>query len=202
MGKITHGETNGAANRSNRKMNFVDKLVLCPSERDSQVAGYQLGTFDHTKLWDGCRLSDDCIRNVVLVMEGRKRFCDFIENPLSWLICSKRLTNLLIDQAPSSFQVLECQIQDQQDLRLGEYRVLNVTKMLDLMDFEKSAYEIEEHEVSMVHEFVFRKDDLLLEKLAFRDVNFPYAVFFTRSLSLALRGITGFELLACKVAED
>lgn len=187
--KPTRGEHSG----------FVHCLLFDTEGQFSEVVDYDLNGYDHTRLWKGKELDKNEGVGVRLTMSDAERRPDLMANPLSWLLCSQRLAAHLHERAPGCCQVMECNLVTVNGDQVEGYKLLNVLKVIDVLDLDLSDYDIEDGVVEMVYTDVFSAAKLPLGDLMFRDSNFIYRVFLTDSLARGLGGMTGFAFLECKV---
>lgn len=177
----------------------VDQIIVDCSGGNQAVIDYDVGNFDHTKLWCGVKQHPNCLDGVVLTISGRGKIPDYVDNPLSWPICSEPLTRFLERHAPESCQFLNCRCIDDEGHSIAGFSVLNVLKVIDVLDRAHSDFTEDEGMIDMVYDWTFRSVPILDEKMVFRDKSFPYAVFFTRALALEVPRLNGFLFSGCRI---
>jgi hypothetical protein len=178
---------------------MIDKILTDINPKFAKIIDYDLNGFDHTRLWNCDLLEFDAINNVVLESCGGRLVPDMIGNPLSWLICSKRLGDILKRNDPDGIQLLECQILSRASNSLTSHYVVNVLNFMDAINLEESDYEEENGVIDMIYEWVFNAERVPSRKMLFREKSFIYSIFSTRSMSLDFMGMTGMAFEACSV---
>src|SRR5687767_6463621 len=68
------------------------------------VEDYDVGDFDLTAFWQGVSVPSGIPKQVKLYVD-RGVPCDFLDNPVSWLICSGKLTKILQTNAGDDIEV-------------------------------------------------------------------------------------------------
>ena len=109
----------------------------------SSVDRYHMGDFDLTSLWGGqkipCKLPDQ----VKLFITGSiESLPDFVGNPLSWLLVSRRFRDLIAKELENCCQFLDAPLYaNSGNDYIKNFYLLNVLSVVDCVDKENSQIE-------------------------------------------------------------
>ena len=139
-------------------------LVTYAEETNRFTAeSYEICGFDHTALWDGVPLPNGLPPDARLLVSGQQPI-DYLPNPLSWPICSTRLTEIRLQRANADIQALDAPLFHHKTGRpISGYHVLNVTRRLRCIDPDRSDAtwdEDEPDEIESVSDWVFRSKSI------------------------------------------
>jgi hypothetical protein len=179
-------------------MDSIERLIVFEDDASfSSVAAYELGAFDHTLLGNSLKLDAHCLDNVLLTLSAGQ-IPDFIPNPLSWLICSKRVVKFFTENN-CDVQILDCPMKSDDGTLLDTHRVINVLQTVDFLNQQKSDLDFDEGQIDMVYTWVFDSRKVLDDVMIFRDSNFKYGVFLNRRLARCMPAFKGVAFLSCDI---
>jgi hypothetical protein len=177
----------------------VHKILFECKKNDSRVVDYELGTFDHTLLWVGQSFPKDALHGVTLKVSRRSTNPDLLDNPLSWFICSEKMSRFIQSHASEHVQRLDCKIEDEKGQPFEGYQVLNVLTLIEALDLERSECVFESGSIDRIRAWAFRWEKIPCGQALFRKKHYPYAVFATGLLAQAFPPMTGFLFERCTV---
>ena len=171
--------------------------------RHMVVVDYECADFDITNFWHGAPYDGALPSNIRLYVNVSKPVApDFLANPISWPICSERLVRVL-QQRSSDLQLFDAPLFDNKtNRRVTGYSIVNVTKLVSCLDFEKSniSYADDSDEIISVIDSVFIEGKIPEDAHIFRVAEDVYSVVISDELAndLARERITGIVLIECK----
>jgi hypothetical protein len=187
-------------------MRYFHMAMLYASHRDAdrqfRVADYDLDGFD-------CRLLGKCERISAALPAGLRLWTegqipiDYVGNPLSWVICSKRLVDLIMKFASADLQVINAPLFRKTGEKLENYYTVNILRCIKCIDEKSSVISFKDENRSKImgiYEYAFVDANIPREVHVFRPAEFPYGVFFSDELAqeIAAMNATGIIFKQCK----
>jgi hypothetical protein len=77
----------------------------------------------------------------LFVHKGGGPLADHLANPLHWVVMSERLIKFLLPMIQDCIQLLPAPLYEQSGEPIAGYYIVNVTKVIDCVDFERSPKE-------------------------------------------------------------
>lgn len=182
-------------------MKYFHRLTLDAACNGQTVGDYEMGDFDLTVFWDGSELNMEIPKDVRLFVDGPR--ADYVGNPLSWSICSKKLVDFVSPLAENDFQLFKAPLHSTKTgRRVNGYYVMNVIRRIGCVNLQQSTVEYKNKKtqgVEMIYEYVFDSGRIPDSVHIFRPDEFPQAVFFSDELARSLmgKGLTGLAFIRC-----
>lgn len=170
----------------------------------SSVCDYEVGSFDFTRLWHGDRIRACELEEVTLFLDSKKILPDIVGNPLSLLILSEKLVDLLELKDGAEVQVFRFPLFRQERGKkstLDGFRLVNPILRLDCLDQERSLiHRKASGEISSIEKFAFCAAAIPEGTKIFRPTVSDGDVFVFDRLALNTRGkgINGLAFQRCE----
>ena len=131
-------------------------------------------------------------------------FTDYLAMDKGWILVSNKFYNIMHEIIDDSVQFLNIMIEDKKTgNENSSYRVLNVTKHLNALDFDNSVYdifEVEDEKIISVEKYALKKN-LVENNNIFKLENEPIPVFVSEKFKQIVEEnrLTGFYFSEVKV---
>lgn len=166
------------------------------------VADYSLGDFDDTKLLLGDRLDNGPTDEVRLVVDGSKKWHDYINTPLSWSLLSTAFKEGISDLVGKDDQFFGITLYDKKSqVPYTGFWLANFTTKIDCLDTDRSVISKRDTgKIEDIPQMVIRGESVPEDLHIFRERTFPFNVIidssvFTRIYKL---GVKGMGLIECE----
>jgi hypothetical protein len=177
-------------------------LSLDPKEQFAPVVGYELAGFDPSTLLLGTRSIEPLPINLRLFL-GPGSPADYVSNPLSWPICSKRLSEVIKRRTVGDVQIFQAPLFKAQtrDPVVG-YEFVNACRCVPCLDIDRSklSYFVDQpDEILVVYDFAIRTNNVDPALHFFRVEEWPFAIIISEELANDLVGMrfSGLALERC-----
>ena len=183
------------------------RVSFADDEPDSEnwlaVTDYDLAGFDCRLFWKCERLNQDLPPDVVIHTKGNIRV-DYLGNPLSWMICSRKLTSLLEKFDGDAIQRFDAPLYSgKENTRVHGYSIINPLRCVECVNRSKSSIVFQKqnpNSVAYVTNWVFDESKVPADAHVFR-TDIGSAVFISTDVVGALRAnnVRGIEFIECEV---
>jgi hypothetical protein len=168
------------------------------------VCDYDIGEFEIYSLWQGKILTTPVPPGARLYVESSSATpFDYLGNPLSWPICSDRLTDVILAKAPKDIQLFDAPLFDIKTKRpIPGYKIVNVLKAIECLDLQKSdiTWSDDGSEIESVHKCVFSANRIPDDAHIFRPAEWHYYLIFSDKLvqEICSQEFRGIDFIQCR----
>jgi hypothetical protein len=175
------------------------------------IEDYDIGDdeFDHMQMWQGEKLPADYASTaqtvVRLYAQATRKSVDYMNNPLTWPLCSSKMVELLLAQCPEDIELFDSPIIDIKSKQvIPGYKVVNLTRKYDCIDLGKSnvAYSrAKPREIRYIQDYHFKSSAIPHDAHLFRCLHDVSGVFMSAQLASAMSkaGISGVAYQGCAI---
>jgi hypothetical protein len=156
---------------------------------------------DYSEVFLGTALDSDFYRNFVLRAKGQFNQTDYIMNPLSWPICSKKLSDVLLDNCTGDIKINDINVLMKEGGSIP-LKVVNLMRGFECFNFEKGQVRLSESPsgkkyISAIYDWVFDAEKIPKSVSLFRVSTMRSAVFIRAPLAELLldSGMKGFGFI-------
>lgn len=178
--------------------------------KDSEAQGYHrivkydIGGFDHMRLWEAQPLNADEIGKLVLSMRPGAPV-DYLGNPLSIPICSERFCNIITRRCGPSVQIFDASIYSEDRTTFPGYYIVNPLRKINCLNLKHcttSATRLNKSGLNVI-KFAFRPSAIPSDVHLFRVPEALSDVFIFDELASDMVGkrLTGLCLVRAKSVE-
>jgi len=168
------------------------------------VVDYFLGSFKYSLLWSGTKLNNMLPSDIKLLVNQSEQPIspDYIANPISWHICSKKLLDSISIVDNTSYQIFNAPIINSTTKKeITGYYILNPTRLIKCICHEKSKIKYDKNnEIDFVFEMAIHKSMIPNNVHIFRAKEFPDMTIVSEQFADALddKKILGVSLIKIK----
>ncbi|NUQ40825.1 MAG: hypothetical protein HUU32_05470 [Calditrichaceae bacterium] len=177
-------------------MRKYHELLFDSSRTDIMgVLDYDMKNFDLTKLWLGEKVKGGIPKDVVLFVDNTNiEHTDYVGNPITWIIMSDKLINLMYGYIKDDVEILDVNLFNQSESKYVKgFHVINPLRKIKCLDVEKSilSYPVDEEFKDLgftVIKPVLKIKDIPEHVHLFRLEEAKNIIIFSDSLAQSLRG--------------
>ncbi len=161
------------------------QLVIDPSlDKFCHVADYTIEAFDLTLFWKGEKIQDPIPSSVKLFVDKKtKNMPDLMGNPLSWLLCSKRLIDCWYDYINQDVQIFDAPIyQIQSNIKVKNYFILNPISCLKSVNLDRSTYIGDKEDIRTITEYYLYNNAIPESTNIFRPKEFKQEIIVSEKI--------------------
>ncbi|MCI0393182.1 MAG: hypothetical protein MOB07_31015 [Acidobacteria bacterium] len=164
------------------------------------------GDFDITIFWHGRRYEGSIPSDVrIYVDSSAKVRADYLNNPISWPICSNRMLEVLMKYASKDIQHFDAPLFDDKTREpVPGFKVVNLIRRIECLDMKKSviSYSDDKKEILSVMEPVFIAKKIPKDIHIFRPEESHYHLIVSDELAkdLVSNYIAGVAFIRCECA--
>jgi hypothetical protein len=183
-------------------MKIFHSLIYSQRSNLMTVQRYEMGDFDLRQVWRSQVLADPLPEKVRLYVNFKDSLpTDYVANPISWPICSERMTAFLVKRSPDCIQLIDAPLFDARtNEHVNGYKIINVIKLIPCLDLDKSQYKSWDESTGTVQNLSYRvikADQIPQNTHIFRIKEYFSSVYFSDELAhdFDCQGLSGFAFI-------
>jgi len=162
--------------------------------------------FDSTVFWNGEPFEGvipDFVKLIIKKEDEDKEICDYLPNPISWLLFSERFIDFACPLIKDDIQIFDPPIFRESDgARVSGYKLINPIRLIDCMDLDKTNITRAKDGHIKFCSNIHIKEDCVGDHHIFRIKGYFPPVLFSDEFAKATskKGFTGFAFIRCGIS--